>query len=84
MFFNEDGIFDVDEIIVSNESFIKIMEDGIVTDDEVKAQSEKVIAMLRSVEVKYSKDQLTEIKNVIAEICVLNTIFNYNSLLNYK
>ena len=31
MFFNEKGILNIDEIVARNDSFQKIMEDGIVT-----------------------------------------------------
>lgn len=31
MFFNAEGILDIDEMIVNNASFKNIMEDGVVT-----------------------------------------------------
>ena len=46
MFFIEKGILNIDEWVANNDSFKKIMEDGIVTDEEVKAQSDKVVSML--------------------------------------
>ena len=52
MFFNEKGILNIDEIIVNNASFKNIMNDGIVTEEEVRAQSEKVVAMLHDMENK--------------------------------
>ena len=44
MFFNEKGILDIDEMVTNNASFKNIMADGVVTEEEVKAQSDKVIA----------------------------------------
>ena len=82
MFFNEEGILNIDEMVVNNASFKTIMEDGVITEEEIKAQSDKVVAMLHDMEAKYSEEQLVEIKNVFAEISVLYTIFNYNSLHN--
>ena len=35
MFFNQDGILNIDEAVAENPSFKKIMEDGMVTDQEV-------------------------------------------------
>lgn len=67
MFFNEKGILNIDEWVANNDSFKKIMEDGIVTDEEVKAQSDKVVSMLKEIEAKYTEAQLTEIKNLLAE-----------------
>ena len=54
MFFNEEGILNIDEMVVNNASFKNIMEDGVITEEEIKTQSDKVVAMLRDIEAKYS------------------------------
>lgn len=41
MFFSEEGILKIDEMVIDNASFKNIMEDGIVSDEEIKAQSDK-------------------------------------------
>ena len=82
MFFNEKGILNIDEIVANNASFKNIMEDGIVTEEEVKAQSDKVIAMLHDMEAKYSKEQLAEIKSLLAETSVLYAVYNFHSIQN--
>lgn len=82
MFFNEKGILNIDEAIVNNASFKNIMKDGIVTEEEVKAQSDKVVAMLHDMETKYSQEQLEEIKSLLAETSVLYAIYNFYSIQN--
>lgn len=82
MFFNEEGILNIDELVANNESFKNIMEDGIVTDEEIKTQASKIIAMLHGMEEKYSKEQLTEIKNLLIETSVLYAVYNYYSIQN--
>ena len=82
MFFNENGILNIDEMVVENDSFKKIMDDGVVTDEEVKLQSDKVGAMLRSLEAKYSEEQLAEIKSLLVETSVLYAVYNYQSIQN--
>ena len=82
MFFNEKGILNIDEIVANNASFKNIMEDGIVTEEEVKAQSDKVIAMLHDMEAKYSQEQLAEIKSLLAETSVLYAVYNVHSIQN--
>ena len=62
--------------------FGNIMEDGIVTEEEVKAQSDKVIAMLHVMEAKYSQEQLAEIKSLLAETSVLYAVYNFHSIQN--
>ena len=82
MFFNEDGILNIDEMVVNNASFKNIMEDGIVTEEEIKAQSDKVVAILHEMEAKYNDEQLKEIKNLIIESSVLYAVYNYYSIKN--
>ncbi|MBQ8256401.1 MAG: hypothetical protein IJY98_00580 [Bacteroidaceae bacterium] len=82
MFFNKEGILNIDEMVASNASFKNIMEDGIVTEEEVKAQSDKVITILHNMEAKYSNEQLAEIKELLAETGVLYAIYNIYSIQN--
>lgn len=80
MFFNKKGILNIDEWVANNDSFKKIMENGIVTDEEVKAQSDKVVSMLKEIEAKYAEAQLAEIKNLLAETSVLYAVYQLNAL----
>ena len=82
MFFDKEGILDIDEMVVNNASFKTIMEDGVISEEEIKAQSDKVVAILHNMETKYSKEQLAEIKNLLAESSVLYAIYNFHSLQN--
>jgi hypothetical protein len=58
------------------------MEDEIVTEEEIKAQSDKVVAMLHDMEAKYNEEQLSEIKNLLVESSVLYAVYNYHSIQN--
>lgn len=82
MFFNEEGILNIDEMVVNNASFKNIMEDGVITEEEIKAQSDKVVAMLHDMEGKYNEEQLTEIKNLLIESSVLYAVYNFYSIQN--
>lgn len=82
MFFNEDGILNIDEMVVNNTSFKNIMEDGVITEDEIKIQSDKVIAMLHDMEKRYSEEQLAEIKNLLVESSVLYAVYNFYLIQN--
>jgi hypothetical protein len=55
MFFNEEGILNIDEMVVNNASFKNIMEDGVITEEEIKAQSDNVVAMLRNLKFTHFK-----------------------------
>lgn len=80
MFFDEKGILNIDEMVVNNASFKSIMEDGVVTDEEIKGQSEKVLSILHDMENRFSKEQLEEIKSLLAESSVLYAIYNFKSI----
>ena len=82
MFFNEEGILNIDEMVVNNAPFKAIMEDGVITEEEIKAQSDKVVSMLHDMEAKYNEEQLTEIKNLLVESSVLLAVYNFHSIQN--
>ena len=77
MFFNQNGIY---EAILNKESFKKIMEDGIVSEEEIKEQSEKVIGLFKDIENKFSEEQLRDIKDLLAETSVLYAVYNIYSI----
>ena len=80
MFFNQNGILNIDEAILNKESFKKIMEDGIVSEEEIKEQSEKVIGLFKDIENKFSEEQLRDIKDLLAETSVLYAVYNLYSI----
>lgn len=82
MFFNEEGILNIDEMVINNASFKNIMEDGIITEEEIKMQSDKVVSMLHDMEKKYSEEQLAEIKSLLVESSVLYAVYNLHSIQN--
>ncbi len=82
MFFNDKGILNIDEMVANNPSFQNIMEDGIITEEEIMVQAEKVVKILQEMESKYSEEQLAEIKSLLAESSVLFAVYNFHSIQN--
>lgn len=82
MFFNEEGILNIDEMVTDNASFKNIMEDGVVTATEINMQSDKVLELLRRMEAQYSDEQLAEIKSLLVESSVLYAVYNYYTIQN--
>jgi len=82
MLFNEQGILDIDELIAQEPSFQNIMADGIVTEEELRLQSERVIALLHEAEQRFSDDDQQFIKTLFAEANVLSAIYRYYELQN--
>lgn len=84
MFFDENGILNIDEVLANSVSFNKIMEDGKVTEEEIAFQAEKVIALLRKIEQEYTPNQVDEIKSLLAESSVLFAVYNFYSIQSIK
>lgn len=84
MLFNEQGIINIDEALLQEPSFRNIMEDGIVTDEELKAQSERVLGLLQDAEKRFKPEDLTFIQELFAETNVLSAIYLYHELQNLK
>lgn len=80
MFFNEQGMLNLDEAVMNQPTFKKIMEDGIVTEQEIKEQSERIVSILKSMEKNYTEEQQREIKELLVEVGVLFTTSQYHAL----
>lgn len=82
MLFNKQGIIDIDEMVASKPSFQNIMADGIVTEDELCVQSQRVLDLLHEAEHRFSDEDLQFIKELLAETNVLSAIYNFHKLQN--
>lgn len=82
--FNEQGIIDMDEMIAQVPSFQAIMEDSIVTDEELQNQSQRVITLLHEAEQRFNAEDLQFIKTLFAEANVLSAIYHYYELQNIR
>ena len=82
MIFNKQGFIDIDEMIAQEPSFQKIMEDGVVTDDELRGQTETVISLLHEVEDRFSETDQMLVKRLFVETNVLSAIYHYYELQN--
>jgi len=70
----ETGILLLDEYVVESPSFIKIMEDGIVTPGEVMEQSMRVVELLRDLESRLDPATKELATQVLGELSVLYTV----------
>ena len=84
MIFNQQGLLDIDGMIAAAPSFQKIMDDGIVTDEELRQQTDKVINLMREAEQRFSEEDQLFIKRLFAETNVLSAIYQYYELQELK
>ena len=84
MIFNEQGFIDIDEMIAQEPSFQKIMEDGEITSDELREQTDRVINLLREIETRFSEDDQQLVKKLFVETNVLSVIYHQYELQNIR
>lgn len=73
-FFDNNGTLNIDELIVEQPSFLKIMEDGVVTEQELQEQSTRVQKLLKDIESSASPETIEKVRQLLAEISVLVAI----------
>ena len=88
IFFNEDGSLKINETIMEQPSYVKIMEDGVVTAEELEEQSKLVVSIFRKIEDTFIEEQKKLVQELLVESNVLNAIFkqhnmNYNNKNEY-
>lgn len=72
--FDQYGNLNIDDLIAERPSFQKIMEDGIVTPEEVQEQSNRVSSMLHKFEESATPDQIEQMREILTELSVLVAI----------
>ena len=76
-YFDESGALNIDDLILQQPSFKKIMEDGVVTDEELAEQKERVIALLKKLEQNSTSEQIDQVRELLAEISVLVAVKSF-------
>lgn len=72
--FDQYGALNIEELIANQPSFLKIMEDGVVTPEEVQEQTENVVGILREIDSSFNDEQKDKVKELLAELSVLLAI----------
>ena len=55
------------------------MEDGVVTEEEIKEQQDRVTKLLKKLERISTPEQINQVRELLAEISVLISIRNLNT-----
>ncbi len=80
MLFDKNGIFRLDELMTERPTFQKIMEDKIVTNEEVTTQANLVLSLLKDMEQTFSGEQLAKVEELLAEFGVLSAVYQYKQI----
>jgi hypothetical protein len=71
LFDKETNMFLLDEYVCQMNSYKKIMEDGIVTNEEILIQTQRVIEKLKKLDEILSDDAKEILTDALGEIAVL-------------
>lgn len=74
LFDEKTGMLLLDEYICEMPSFRKIMEDSVITEDEVMAQTEKVVELLKRLERVLQPEERELLIETLCEIAVLYAV----------
>jgi hypothetical protein len=69
--FDKDGYLNIEDIVTNNSSFQKIVEDGIITTEEKKEQSIRVVNAMKALEQTCSDEQIKLLKSLLSELSVM-------------
>ena len=83
-FFDEQGMLNIDEMVSGRQSFKNIMQDGVVTDNEIAGQGRLVLELFRKMESSLTDTQADMVKDLIAESCVMQSLYMQYELQNLK
>ena len=82
--FDKSGILNIGDIVANHNSYKSIMEDGIVTDDELKAQADTTLASLRRLQELCNEEQQAAIVDAISEMAVLFAAYHNYELQDLR
>lgn len=80
--FDANGMLNISDIILNHPSYKTIMEDGIVTDEELKNQSDAAVAALKRLESICNEEQQNAILDTLSEMGVLFAVYHQYQLQN--
>lgn len=68
---DEKGNLNIEDLLLNNLSFQKIIEDGVVTEEEKVAQFKKVISIIKKIEEECSEREIELVRMLLAEFSAL-------------
>ncbi len=80
----QNGILNLDKQIMASPSFRTIMEDGMVSEQELTAQSQTVIELLNEIDRRFTGEDHNLIERTLVETNVLYAIYKQYELQNIK
>lgn len=75
------GNLNIEDLVVNQPSFKRIIEDGVITEEEIDEQSQRVVAKIKEIESIATPDVKEKMRELLAEMSVLVAISNLKESL---
>lgn len=70
------GNLNIEDLVLNQPSFKRIVEDGIITEEEIEEQSRRVVSKIKEIEVIAAPEVKEKMRELLAEMSVLIAISN--------
>lgn len=70
------GNLNIEDIVVNQPSFKRIIEDGIITEEEIEEQSQRVVTKIKEIETIATPEVKEKLRELLAEMNVLVVVSN--------
>lgn len=74
------GNLNIEDIVVNQPSFKRIIEDGIITEKEIEEQSHRVVTKIKEIESIATPEVKEVMRELLAEMSVLVAISNLKNI----
>ncbi|HJB89546.1 MAG TPA: hypothetical protein IAA14_09125 [Candidatus Blautia excrementigallinarum] len=74
LFDEETGYLTIDELAMKRDSYAKVLADNVVTEKEIKEQSDLVLDYLKKMDQKLNEEEQEMVIDLICEMAVLYEI----------
>lgn len=78
------GNLNIEDIVVKQPSFKRIIEDGIITEQEIEDQTNRVVDTIKDLEAITTHEVKEKIRELLAEMSVLVAISNLKDITSIK
>lgn len=68
---DENGNLNIEDLVMTNPSFITYASDNVITDEEKKMQTAKIEKIIREIDEKCSDEEKELVRELVAELSVL-------------
>lgn len=76
------GNLNIEDLVVNQPSFKRIIEDGIITEEEIEEQSQRVVTKIKEIEAIATPEVKEKMRELLAEMSVLVAISNLKDVAN--